>query len=396
MPLTAAELEALAREESDRCEFKESLADRDRIKRAICAFANDLADQRAPSVIVVGLRKDGGCCGLEITEELLKLAADFRSDGSLLPMPSLAPRRARVRDCDVLVIEIQPTMAPPMRHSGVVWIRSGPTNQKASPEEERRLTERVRWNSLPFDQRPVPGATLDDLDIDLFLRSYLPNAVSSEVLAANERTAEHQLAALRLATPSGQPTYGGILLLAKDVRRWLPGAYIQFVRLDGELLTDPVADRKEIDGTLFDVMRRLDELLELNIRTRIAIVGSTTERREPDYPLEALRQLSRNAVMHRTYEGTNAPTRVYWFVDRVEIHNPGGPFGIVNRQNFGEPGITDYRNPQLAEAMRVLGYVQRFGAGIPIAKREMERNQNPLLEFQVEAAHVAVTLRRRP
>ena len=57
--------------------------------------------------------------------------------------------------------------------------------------------------------------------------------------------------------------------------------------------------------------------------------------------------------------------------------SPGGPFGQVNRQNFGRPGITDYRNPHLAEAMKNLGYVQRFGIGIQLARSELQKNGNP-------------------
>lgn len=49
--------------------------------------------------------------------------------------------------------------------------------------------------------------------------------------------------------------------------------------------------------------------------------------------------------MHRSYEGTNAPVRIYWFSDRIEISNPGGPFGQVTHENFDRPGLTDYRTP---------------------------------------------------
>ena len=59
-----------------------------------------------------------------------------------------------------------------------------------------------------------------------------------------------------------------------------------------------------------------------------------------------------------------------WFWDRIEIQNPGGPYGQVTRANFGMPGITDYRNPHIAEAMKNLGYVQRFGVGISLARKE--------------------------
>jgi ATP-dependent DNA helicase RecG len=396
MALSDAELEVLAEQESERAEFKESLADREKIKRAICAFANDLADHRKPGVVFVGLHPDGSGAGLAITDELERTAAAFRSDGSLLPIPSMLVRRKRVRNCEVLIIEVAPAGAPPVRLSGTVWVRVGTTDQRATPEEERRLAERVRWSALSFDLKPVPGASLGELDMELFSREYLPSAVSREVLQANARAPEEQLASLRMATPDGVPTYAGILVLGRDALRWVPGAYIQLVRFDGLELTDPIIDEKRIDGPLCDVMRQLDEVLMLNIRTAVSIAGGPKEQRWPDYPREALRQLVRNAVMHRAYEGTNAPVRVYWFSDRIEIQSPGGPFGRVNRENFGQPGVTDYRNPQLAEAMRILGYVQQFGYGIPLARRELKSNGNPEPEFQVEAAHVLAIVRRRP
>lgn len=97
--------------------------------------------------------------------------------------------------------------------------------------------------------------------------------------------------------------------------------------------------------------------------------------------------------MHRTYEATHAPVRVYWYDDRIEITNPGGPFGIVSIDNFGEPGVADYRNPNLAEAMRVLGFVQRFGFGLAIARRALAENGNPPLELNVQPSHVSAVVR---
>ena len=67
----------------------------------------------------------------------------------------------------------------------------------------------------------------------------------------------------------------------------------------------------------------------------------------------------------------------------------------MTRQNFGQPGITDYRNPHLAEALKTLGYVQRFGIGIPLARKELQKNGNPPLEFDVQDAHVLAIVKRR-
>jgi predicted HTH transcriptional regulator len=106
-------------------------------------------------------------------------------------------------------------------------------------------------------------------------------------------------------------------------------------------------------------------------------------------------QLFRNAILHRQYEGTNAPVRVYVFDDRIEISNPGGPYGIVTKENFGQPHITDYRNPTIADALKNLGFVQQFGFGIQHARTSLRANGNPAPEFTVGQSHVLVTIRKR-
>ena len=200
---------------------------------------------------------------------------------------------------------------------------------------------------------------------------------------------------MRILAPDGEPTVLGILVIGNDTLRFLPGAYVQFLRLEGTNLTDPIRDRKEITGPLLDLLRRIDEILEANNSVSTSIISEPVEIRSSEYPLPALQQLIRNAILHRTYEGTNAPVRIYWFSDRIEIHNPGGPFGQVTKENFGQPGVTDYRNPHLAEAMHVLGYVQRFGMGIQIARSKLHDNGNPPPEFTLEENYVLTTVRRQ-
>jgi ATP-dependent DNA helicase RecG len=80
---------------------------------------------------------------------------------------------------------------------------------------------------------------------------------------------------------------------------------------------------------------------------------------------------------------------VYWFADRIEISNPGGPYGRVTVDNFGQPGLADYRNPNLAESMRALGWVQRFGAGIVIARKVLGTR----LSFDVQPTVVIAKIR---
>jgi len=393
------ELETLLQDlESDRVERKASTADGDKIRQAICAFANDLPNHKQPGILFIGVHDDGSCANLPITDELLRTLADMRSDGNITPFPTMVVQKRTLNGCELVVITVEPSDAPPVRYKGRVWVRVGPRRAIASLEEERRLAEKRRAKDLPFDIQPVLSSVLEDLDLDLFRRVYLPATLPVDILEQNQRPTEQQLTAMRFATVGLQPrpTVLGLLVVGKDPRQFLPGAYVQFLRIEGTELTDPIKDQKEIGGPLPDLLRMLDETFQAHISVASDVTAQPIELRRPDYPLVALQQLARNAVMHRTYKGTHAPVRITWFTDRIEIQNPGGPFGQVTRQNFGQPGVTDYRNPHLAEAMKNLGYVQRFGVGIPLARRELQRNSNPPLEFIVEDAHVLAIVRRQP
>jgi ATP-dependent DNA helicase RecG len=383
------ELERLLTDlESDRVERKPSLAEKDKICQAVCAFANDLPNHRKPGVVFVGVRDDGTPAGLAITDELLRDLAGIRSDGNILPLPGLDVQKRRLHGMDLAVVVVHPSEAPPVRYRGRTWVRIGPRRAVASAQDERRLAEKRRAGDLPFDLRPLPSASIDDLDLDMFENDYLKAAFPADVLAANERTVEQRLVSARFLTIDGIPTVTGVLTIGQEPTRFVPGAYVQFVRFDGVELTDPIRDQEVVSGPLLQVLRELDTLIRINVSVATNVVTQPVEMRTPDYPVPALDQLVRNAIMHRAYDVTNAPVRISWFNDRVEIQNPGGPYGQVDVDNFGKPGVTDYRNPTLAEVMKTLGYVQRFGVGIQLARRALERNGNRPLQFTVDPRNV--------
>lgn len=396
--LSDEELEALLRDvESDRCERTRSTTDRDKFREAICAFANDMPGHRQPGILFVGAMEDGSCAGSDITDELLRTLADMRSDGNILPIPSLDVQKKRLAGGDMAVVVVHPAAAPPVRYKGRIWIRVGPRRAIASADEERRLNERRQAGDLPFELRTVPGASLNDIDRLRFLQEYLPAAVAPDVLQANHRSFEEQLASLRFASPppGSAPTVLGLLAVGKSPADFIAGASIQFLRINGTALADPITNGPPlITGPVNDLIRQIEELIRANLNTAVDLTSEATERRRSDYPRVALEQFIRNAILHRDYETSNAPIRVTWFNDRIEIHSPGGPYGQVSCENFGQPGLTDYRNRHLAGVLRDLGYVQRFGVGIATAQKALRDNGNPDAEFTVNSGHVLVTLRR--
>lgn len=381
--------------ESDRVERWRSVDDTKAIRRNICAFANDLAGHGEAGILLIGVEDDGRVSGTPIDDELLDRLTAARDDGGIMPMPSLVVEKRRLDGGEVAAVFVEPARDPPVRYRGRVWVRVGPTVRPATAYDEACLIERRLAGNPPFDQRPCESASLSDLDEGALRQQYLPAAVAPEVLEADRRPLATQLRSLRLLeAKTSSPVWGALLAFARDPLEWLPGAYVQFLRISGREIPDPVRTRKKISGRLVDVLRGLEELLDLSIPTSTVVAGDERELRQPDYPSDALRQLAMNAVMHRSYE-TNAPIRVYWYEDRVEIVSPGGLFGRVSEEGFGK-GVTDYRNPLVAEIMAHLGFARRFGVGIPLAKKALEANGNPPPEFSFSDAEVKAVVRAGP
>lgn len=394
--LNDQEIDALATAlESERVERKSSISDKERISEAICAFSNDLPGSGLPGTILIGVDDSGQPTGLTVTDQLLLELGAIRSDGNILPLPAMQIEKRKLRGHDIVCIEVTPSPDTPVRYRGRVYIRVGARKAIASRHEEQILAEKRRSADLTYDRQGSRFATIDDLDLEFFRSHYLPAAVASEILRENGRSEMDQLRALHLLAPGDEINHGALLLFGKDVRRWLPGAYVQFVRFQGPDLTSPIQDQKELSGSISDVLRRIDELIAVHIQFNTKVEGRMIEERIPDYPASALQQLLRNAILHRSYE-VNSPVYWYWFSDRIEIHSPGSLYGRVTPELFGKPGVTDYRNPLLAEGLKTLNFVQRFGMGVQIAKERCRENGNPEPGFEFSQAAVLATIYRRP
>ena len=392
------ELDNIARGgETEQVEFKESPADSDAICRTICAFANDLSAKETPGYIVVGLKDDGSPSRIQVTDTTVKNLASLPNDRNISPPLNVGVDKSVYRGEEIAVVTVRPSALVPIRYKGVCYVRAGASNRKAASDDELRLLERRR--SLPFDAMVNPDANADDLLIDKF-QQYLRSAASVEMLQMNGRTPDQQMEALRFLRRKSsensekKPINAALLLFSEDSLRWFPGAYIQYLRIAGNQLTDGIEDKAEMAGTLDEQIRKAEAKLEANIRTELRMDDAIDEKR-PEYPMSALRELTRNAVIHRRYEETNAPVKIYHFNDRIEFNNPGGPHGAVTVANFGKPGVTDYRNPLIANALRNLGFVQKFGMGFEIVRQKLETNGNPPIEPKPMENFIMLTVKKR-
>lgn len=361
--------------ENERVERTISTNDTDKFAKAICAYANDLPNKKLPGYLMIGAYDDGTLSGLEVTDRLLRNLAGLRADGNIQPKPALMVEKVSLPEGDIAVVEVLPSKITPVNYKGTVYVRIGARKSEANEEEMRILREKSEVKSPTYDTTPCLHSTIDDLDLDLFKKEYLPKFVDVDILKGDKRDIKQQLASLKLFDITQDcPTVAGILLIGKDPAHILFGAYIQYVEFAGKRITSRVVNERQFSGNIITLLKEIDYFIKYTIqKQRPVFVTVLREEMRINYPYEAIRELAMNLVMHRNYQ-TNAPAKFYEYSDRIEMDNPGGLYGKVQPENF--PNTNDYRNPVIAEAMKVLGYVNRFNRGVNMVQEILEENKN--------------------
>lgn len=370
-------------QESFRIERTSSTTDSNKFCQAICAFSNDLPKSGKPGYLLIGVNDDGSLSGLKVTDELLKFIAGLRTDGNILPIPAMTVEHVSFNDGDVIVVKVLPSTEPPVRYRGRCYIRIGPRKDIASRSEENILSEKQLSSMRSFDMMACREATLEDIDVTAFSRLYLPKAIAEDILVADNREIKEKMASLRLYDKlADHPTNAAVLLFGKNTKYFFPGAYIQHVLFDGLDNASDILNQNEFSGSLITMLPKLEAFIETSvIQKRPSPVSVLQEKILVNYPQWAIRELLMNAVMHRDYS-SNTPTKFYQYKDRLEIVNSGGLYGNARPENF--PDVNDYRNPVIAEALKVLGYVNMFNRGIARVQQQLVDNGNGKAVFTVD------------
>jgi ATP-dependent DNA helicase RecG len=76
----------------------------DKVREAVCAIANDLAGHAKPGVVFIGAQDDGSPGSLTVTDQLLLTMSDIKSDGRIVPQPSMTVERRRLKGADIAVL----------------------------------------------------------------------------------------------------------------------------------------------------------------------------------------------------------------------------------------------------------------------------------------------------
>ena len=374
--------ELLYSDETYRVERTITTTNVDKLQEAICAFANDLPDSKKNGYLILGAYDDGRLSGLKVNDELMKNIAALRSNGNILPVPTMSVEKFSFPEGDLLVVEVTPSLMPPHRYRGRTFIRIGPRRDIATEAEERILIEKRTAYAATFDAVPCFTAKISDIDVDYIKNDYLPKMIDQKVLSEDTRDIKEQMAAIHLYDLEHDcPTYAALILFGKNPRYYMPGAYVQFVHFAGENNGTEILNERRFEGSLSIMLPKLESFIRDAIVTaRPVPISVLREKTVYNYPYQALRELMMNACMHRDYQ-SNMPIRLYQYNDHIEIMNAGGLYGEARPENF--PMVNDYRNPLVAEAMRGMKYVNMFNRGIKRVRELLNENNNPKPQFNI-------------
>lgn len=341
----------LSMSEGKTLEFKRDLSSKRPVLRTLSAFANT-----AGGTIVFGIEDSGRVRGVGDPLAFEERLASIVSDGIA---PRLVPDIDVIawRGVNLVVVTVYPGPLRPyhVRSEGAEdgsYVRVGSTNRRADEALRAELARTARGES--FDEMPMPE--LDSEAIDF-------RAVS-ESFAGVRNIRSRDTESLRLTTAYGDrtvPTVGGVLLFGVDRRRHFPDAWFQVGRFKGTTRT-VILDTADIDVPLPEMVEAVLLFVKRSISMGVLIDGARN-RQTWQFPLEAVREATINAIVHADYSQAGAPLRLAVYDDRIEIENPGLLLpGLTISDVLG--GVSRLRNRVIGRVFRELGLIEQWGSGI--------------------------------
>lgn len=376
---------------------------------SISAFANGNG-----GALILGLSEDDGfrpAAGFDaqrIRDALARMCADdleppMRSDIEIVPFEGAQLVYLDIPPVDPLQ---RPCFVKTRGAYAGSFIRGGDGDRRLTNYE---VTQLLSSRSQPTDDaQTVPGATLDDLD---------DSAVATLLLRLRKRPnrafdgIDESLALVRagvLASDENgvlRPTVAGLLCLGAYPQQFLPQLFVSFVALPaltmGEALSDGTRflDNVTCDGTIPQMLEAVVAAVRRNMRTAAVIRGSGREDRY-DYPVEVIRELVINALLHRDYSAGSrgSQIQVELYPNRLVVKSPGGLYGNVVPSQLGVEEVSSTRNAVLARLLADvpdsdgLPVSENRGSGLPRVMTLLRGAGMSPPAFDITPGHVHVTV----
>ncbi len=364
--------------ESQNIEWKQTW--RDEYLKWICGFANAQGGR-----VYIGKDDAGKVVDLKNSEKLMEdLPNKIRDQLGLMPHINLLNENGKA----YLEIVVAPSNVPISLRGSYYW-RSGSVKQELKGSA---LTDFIMKKSgVTWDRVIEEKATLDDID-ETAIAIFRKDAQKAGRLPdLSDLSTQEVLKKLRVLTRDGL-TRAAVVLFGKDPGEFYPNLFVKigrFGKSDVDLRFQEVCE-----GNLIQMLRDVVEQLEKKFLTKPIRFEGIHRIEELEYPVEALREMLLNALVHRNYLGSMTQMKVY--DDRLTLWNAGSlPEELTVEQLF-QTHESIPRNPLLADVCYKTGYVDSWGRGVEKITDACRDAHLPSPQFVERSGGFLVELSRPP
>lgn len=359
--------------EGRRLEFKQELPTVSDLTKTIIAFSND-----AGGVLYLGIKdKPREIMGLP-EDELLQIEEQISNLIFDHCQPVIIPEISSINIENKFLLKVQihrgynlPYYLKSKGKKEGTYIRVGSSNRLATDDIIAEL-ERQRRN-ISFDAELSFDKPYQDIDANELIDFYLTK--TKEELNEN---ALKKLHLVGLYNNDLKPTNALILLSDDPLRKSLfPYAKVECARFKGTS-TDVFIDQKTIDTNIALQAEATYEFILRHINKGATVKGVYTEERW-EYPIAAIRETIRNAIVHRDYSLLGKDIKVAIYDDMVEITSPGKLMPSIDFNEL-EARQSDIRNKVIAPVFKKMGIIDQWGNGLKLIADELK--DYPEIEFK--------------
>ena len=286
----------------------------------------------------------------------------------------------------LVVVSVPPSIGTCSNAAGLATRRMGTECLPFTPDQQREVMAsrgQIDWSA---EMTEINYRDLGQLEIER-LRQLLRRAGRDDLATLDT---QQLLTDLRLIEDVDRVTRAGALLLAPAelLATTLPeyGYSYQYRATSGSEASNRVRGREPLLAAielLIDAVAGRTRVEPLNLPGGVQLALA-------DYPIDAVRELVVNALIHRSYE-THGTVDVEHTADQLTISSPGALVAGVSPQNILTHPSTP-RNRLLTETVALLQLAERTGQGIDRAYREMLRSGKEPPTFRTEQLLVQATL----
>ena len=332
---------------------------------ALVAFANTKGGS-----VYIGVTNTKRIVGVSLGHETI---VEWINEIKTKTVPAIIPN-VDVIDIDnknVVVFSVAEYPVKPLCTKGRYYKRIGNSNHLLSPAEISNFTLQSR--QLSWDSYPYPGASFNDLKIEKVKQFiYKVNNAGRFNLPENPEDALTKLGMF----DNGVPTNAAMILFSKTDLRY--NVHIGRFKTQSMIIAD-----KMISGNLYDVVEESMQTIIGHMKFAFEFKGKTTQRTEiPEYPLEAIREILLNTLIHRDYQ---SPTdvQIKIFDNSISFFNPSGLYGNLTIEELQTDKYrASTRNKQLAEAFYLTKDIEKYGSGFFRIRKNI--SDYPTMTFEYE------------